>query len=121
MIILKRINAHWRTYWQRAHTIFSGERILKKTDLLVVFRNKPRGYQLEIAINKYMMDNKKEVRWIPSSAVNIFKNKKVGFIHGEIKDLLMHWTMIQYAGFLNYIHQILFFCRKKYHPLSFKD
>ncbi len=124
MIILCRIHTNIQGTWQRANNIFSGERIMRTSDLKIVLENKPKPirYQIEVAINKYMIDRKKQVYWIPSSAINHFKRMKYnGFIKGEIKDLHMHWTMIKYIGLLNYIKQILFFCRKKYHPSSFAN
>lgn len=117
MIILCRIHTNIQGTWQRANNIFSGERILKTADLKEVLNKNPKPvrYQLEVAINKYMMENNKKVYWIPSSAINHFKREKYdGFIKGEIEDLLMHFQMIKYIGFLNYIKQILFFCRKEY-------
>ncbi|MBI3366374.1 glycosyltransferase [Candidatus Roizmanbacteria bacterium] len=121
MIILCRIHTNIQGTWQRANNIFSGERILRAQDLKAVLKNNPKPvrYQIEVAINKYMMEKEKEVYWIPSSAINYFKRQKYGgLIKGELRDLQMHYQMIQYIGFINYLKQVLFFCRKQYHPSS---
>ncbi len=113
MIILKRINGTLESQWIRADTIFSGERILRKSDLLEIFKTKPKGFQIEIAINKYMMDNHKKVFWMPSSGMNVIKRDKIGWLKGTIDEQKMHLSMMKYAGFLNYLKQTIFFCRKR--------
>ncbi len=55
------------------------------------------GYQLEIAINVYMQENGKNVCWMPSSAENTFKTKKVGLFNGLIKEKAMFAHIIAYA------------------------
>ncbi len=78
MIILCRVHTNIQGAWQRANTIFSGERILKTEDLKRVLHTKPKpvGYQLEIAINGYIIQSNKRAYWIPSSAINHFKRIK---------------------------------------------
>lgn len=114
MIILRRVFASLESSWFRADTIFSGERILKKDDLFEIFSTlKPKGYQLEIAINTYMIKNHKNVYWMPSSAINVFKRTKIGLIKGQIKELIMHHQMMKFAGFFNYIYQVMFFAKEE--------
>ena len=56
------MNGRLESTWFRADTIFSGERIVKKKDFLEVISTlKPSGYQIEIALNKFMMENRKKV------------------------------------------------------------
>src|SRR5271157_1148191 len=59
MIILKRIHDHFGAKITRGDILVSGERILKKSDLLEVLKMNPRHFQIETAINLYMMNNKK--------------------------------------------------------------
>lgn len=114
MILLSRVNAKLESKWIRADTIFSGERILKRKDLVEVFKMNPHGYQIEIAINKYMMDRKKSVFWMPSSGVNTFKRNKLGsWLQGTIKEQEMHLNMMKFVGFFNYWKQVFFFCRNQ--------
>ena len=114
MIILRRVNAKLESKWIRADTVFSGERILKHKDLWEVFKTNPQGYQIEIAINKYMMDNKKKVYWMPSSGVNVFKRDKLGSrLEGTIKEQSMHLNMMKFAGFFAYWKQVFFFCKNQ--------
>ena len=113
MLILRRMNGRLEPTWFRADTIFSGERIVKKKDFLEVIRTlKPSGYQIEIALNKFIMENRKKVFWFPSSALNTMKRVKVGFVQGLINEIKMHYSMIQFAGLFNYFYQTISFCKQ---------
>lgn len=111
MIILRRINAPWFVKMDRGDVLFSGERIMKRQDLEEILRRPVEGYQLEIAINDYMIENKKKVFWAPSSAFNTFKVQKLGLFSGFIKELDMFFDIIFFAGLLNYIRQVATFAR----------
>lgn len=112
MIILRRINAPWFVKMDRGDVLFSGERIMKRKDLQKILQKPVEGYQLEIAINDYMIENKKKVYWAPSSAFNTFKVQKLGLLSGFIKELDMFFDIIFFAGLLNYIRQVATFARK---------
>jgi hypothetical protein len=116
MVILRRIYSSLEAKWIRADIIFSGERILRRSDLIKVFRTNPIGYQIEIAINKYMIKNHKKVFWMKSSAKNIFKRKKVGFLKGFISEQKMHFSLMKFNGVLEYLYQIVFFARQEIKP-----
>jgi len=114
MIIFRRFNASWNIKLLRGDILVSGERILRKKDLKKIINiQKPEGYQLEFAINKYMMVNNKSVYWMPSSALNTWPTTKFGFIKGMLKIIKMNMNILIYLGFANYIKQLLFFSRKK--------
>lgn len=92
----------------------AGNRILKKEILLEVIRNEsPKGYQLEISINKYLMENNKKVSYFDISAINIGKRDKDGLIRGTIKEFRMWGQIISYAGWFFFLKQTCFFIRKK--------
>jgi len=114
MIIMRRTNFVLTTRLTRGDILYTGERILSKSDLEKVLRLKPVGFQLEIAINKYMADHKKRVYWVPSSAISTFKIKKMGFLTGFTNDIKMIFTMIKYAGLKEFLRQIFFFSHKPY-------
>lgn len=112
MIILKRIkDKTGQNPW--SHTITSGQRILKTKDLEKVFETNVSKYQLEIAINMYMIRNKKKVFWMPFSIHNQHKWVKWGYIEGMRKMLEMTYGFISYAGIYNFIWQTLFFCKQE--------
>lgn len=113
MVILRRINAPWFVKFDRSDILFSGERILKKEDLAAILNKKVVRYQLEIAINIYMQECGKNVYWMPSSALNTYKTKKMGFLIGLIKEKSMFADIIAYAGFLIFLKQIITFGRNK--------
>lgn len=97
----------------RNYIVQSGDRILKTKDLREVERLHPARYQIEVAINQYMMDHHKNVRWFPISALNFHKTHKLSFFEGWWKDLRMDREIMAYLGPLRRLRQILFFCRKK--------
>jgi glycosyltransferase involved in cell wall biosynthesis len=99
--------------WLNKYIVFSGTRILKKKDLLDSFNRKTNGYQIEAAINQYFIDNKKEVRWIPCSAINPNKFEKLGPIKGLFRNIKMEIGYMFYTNLLDHWKQILFFGREK--------
>lgn len=112
MIIFNRNTKRLITKLNRLELIFSGERILKKSDLLKILATKPTGFQLETAINTYMIRNKLPVLYFNSSNTNLPKTGKFGSLIGEWKNLTMFWEVFKYDP-LSYIYQLLFFARKK--------
>ncbi len=117
MIVLRRIQSIASTKLLRGDVLFSGERILRTDDLAEVLDSNPSRYQLEIAINKYMLERDRLVYWMPSSAVNTLKVQKVGWIPGLVEEAGMIGNMLSYCGFGQYLVQLLCFARKQV-PLS---
>jgi hypothetical protein len=69
----------------RGDIIVSGERWIKKEDLSTVFRTLHFDkFALEVAINYYMVKQKKHIFWFQTSAENTFKTAKYGFWDGWI-------------------------------------
>jgi glycosyltransferase involved in cell wall biosynthesis len=98
----------------RWYNILSGQRILKTNDLIKVYlQNKPTGFQLEAAINYYMIKNHKKVFWLPSSIHNTSKYRKWGRKEGIIRVFTLIKEFANYTGWWNLIYQTLFFCRRE--------
>ena len=76
MIILRRVKAAIHARVSRGDVLFSGERILKTADLHEVLASNPDQYQIEMAINRSMLQQQKRVYWMPSSARNTLKLRK---------------------------------------------
>jgi hypothetical protein len=114
MVVLRRIKISFLPKIIRADTLLSGERILRKTDLINIIQSGVKGYELEVATNQYFIENNLEKKcfWSPSSAVNNYKYKKFKFFKGIFKDLKMYINIIKYVGFRNYVNQVLRFCKK---------
>lgn len=112
MVILKRTNTPFFSRLIRSDLVFSGERIIKKKDLENILDLKLTKYQLEIATNKYMIDNQKKTYWFACSTENTPKAEKSGLLTGLIGELKMKINVISY-DFIGYHWQILFFCRQK--------
>ncbi len=113
MIILKLVTALIKYDPFRLYTILSGQRILRKFDLEKIYKNKFSGFQIEAAINQYMIDNNKKVFWMKSSIHNLSKLHKWGKIGGIKKILTLFKEIAEYTGWRNYIWQTMFFCRKE--------
>mgnify|MGYP001587011291 CR=1 FL=1 len=116
MVVLRRVNAPLFIKLVRGDVLLPGERILRKVDLQKILEDKldkPSGFQLEYAINQYMMVNHKNVYWMPSSALNTYPMQKRGFLKGLYAIISMQINILSYIGLKNFIFQELFFCRKK--------
>lgn len=113
MIILRRVNAAVNSKITRGDILYSGERILKTDDLRRVLEHKPKGYQIEMAINQYMLQGHKQVYWMPSSALNTYKPVKRGLVPGLRADLDMFEEMLAYEGAGAYVQQFLAFARSE--------
>lgn len=117
MLILRRINAILPVKIYRADVLFSGERILRKSDLEAILNGSSvYGWQLESAINTWMLANQKNVLWIAHSGINMQKYEKWGVMTGLRLDLKTYTDMISATGFINIIRQILFFARLELKP-----
>jgi len=115
MIILRRINSPWFVKWYRSDVLLSGERILQTVDLRQVLKQKLKCYQLEVAINRYMLKHKKTVRWMPWSAMNTYKVDKHGVLDGSKKEFLMYVDIVNYVGFSHMCLQLASFTKKLKH------
>src|SRR4030042_3718474 len=100
MIIFRRVEDKTVVVsrWIRHDVIYSGQRILRKRDLEKVYKMSLSGYQIEVAINTYMMRNKKNVFWMPSSIHNSTQWTKWGLFEGTRRSLNMFKGFVKYAG-----------------------
>lgn len=112
MIIFNRQTPRLITKLNRMELLFSGERIMKTTDLKEILKFHPTGFQLETAINTFMIEKKKSVFYFDSTNVNLPKLKKFGSFKGIGEDIKMFWEVFKFNP-LSYIYQLLFFARKK--------
>ena len=97
----------------RKYIFQGGNRILSKKDLVEVEKMNPKSYQLEVAINKYMMNEGKTSKWIKFSALNPHKIKKLPFWEGLIKDLKMDMEIISFLGIRDYMRQMVFSAKEE--------
>ena len=104
----------WIDTFINKNLFLSGQRILSKKDLQEIFRNHPpKRYQLEVAINDYMIKNKKRVFHVRTSSFNPHKMQKYGLVNGLFRDLAMEAQMISYLGFPRYAQQLLYFGKQE--------
>lgn len=114
MIILRRIYAPWFVKFNRSDILLSGERFIRKEHLVKILEEPIKGYELEVAINRYMQQNHKRVHWMPSSAVNIPKMKKNGIWKGLLREIRMFTGIVLYLGIAASVKQIRSFCSKQF-------
>lgn len=114
MLILRRKNEPFFVRFTRGELVLSGERLLSTQDFREVYKQAPQNYQLEIAINLYMVAKRKKVFWFSYSGRNTFKTEKVGLIKGLLKEIQMYRHVISYIGYKKYLYNLLFFCKAEY-------
>ncbi len=89
----------------------SGKRILSKSDLNNVLKNEIKGFELEVLINKYMINAHKKVGWVENSSYNPHKIKKEALFRGFLKDFNMTVQIICRIGLIDYVKQMIFFAK----------
>lgn len=112
MLILRRIRSPWFVRWYRSDILLSGERLLRRSDLEQVLSQPVARYQLEVAINRYMINRRKRVRWMPWSAMNTYKVDKLGVLEGSRREFKMYVEIVDYVGFVHMLVQLSSFTRK---------
>jgi glycosyltransferase involved in cell wall biosynthesis len=95
----------------RSDVILSGERIIQRTDLEQILKERPKRYQLEVAINHYMIKNKKTFCCYRLNYGHVTKSQKIGLWRGVIKEILMIADILKYVGPITYFTWMLTFCR----------
>ncbi len=115
MLIFRKKRSPWSTKIFRLDTLITGLRIVLKKDLLDFFNTrKVRRYQLEVALNQYMIDHQKEVYYsFIYSVVNTYPIPKYGFWGGIIKEIRMYTSLLKYLGLKNFYWQIVYFGRQE--------
>jgi glycosyltransferase involved in cell wall biosynthesis len=93
--------------------LVSGQRLLKKSDLLKIFKKKIAGYLLEVAINAYMLKKHKKTYWMDYQGVNVTKIEKEGFLRGAEKSWKMINNIIAYLGLAEFLGQTKLFKARK--------
>ncbi len=92
----------------------AGNRIIYKRYLIDLLASGSfKSYHLEIAQNKYLIDNGKKVAYFDVSAKDVSKIAKVGFIKGWKDELEMWRQIITFAGLVFFMKQSLFFAKQK--------
>jgi glycosyltransferase involved in cell wall biosynthesis len=114
MLVLRRVNQDTYAKLFRGDTLITGERIVRRSDLLDLYEQRPLyGYELEVALNQYMMDNHKNVRWLPISAISTVSTRKWGFRDGMKMKGKMIREILDCVGARGFLNQWLTFGRKR--------
>jgi glycosyltransferase involved in cell wall biosynthesis len=114
MIILRRIMKDPLTRLFRGDITVTGERIIRRSDLIqVIEKQRVQGFQLEVAINQYMLERKKHVRWLPVSSIGVLSFQKMGFLPGLKKEIRMFSEILAFIGFRKMMYQVFFLGRQR--------
>lgn len=110
MIIFVRMAEALWAQMVRGNDLFSGERIIRRQDLLDALRTgKVQGYQLEVSLNEYMIERKKLVRRMRLHTKSMLAAEKVGVQAGMRKETEMIKSIVSYLGLRGLIRQYLWF------------
>ncbi len=113
-LVLRRVGKDLLTRSLRGDVIITGERIVRRKLLIAAIqKGRVRGFQLEVALNQYMLENHKLVRWIPISSTGVISLKKMGIAAGLRKEASMFFHIFGYLGLRNLIWQYLAFGRQR--------
>jgi glycosyltransferase involved in cell wall biosynthesis len=94
----------------RGNDLFSGERIIRRADLVALLQgDRVHGYELEVALNQYMIDNKKKVLRMPLYCRSKPAAEKIGFWAGWRKELRMAGAIFKFLGVRRFVQQMLWF------------
>lgn len=104
----------WLDQALRKEILFTGFRVLKTADLNKAYRLSPKRYQLEVAINQYMLDNDKKVAWMQTKVKNLHKLEKWGIVTGIIESNKMELSILFYLGIVKFLRQSFTFAKQKY-------
>jgi len=108
MLILRRVKKDAVTRLLGGDLLISGERIVRRSDLLEVLTRDPvSGYQIEVAINQYMLDHDKTVRWLPLTSTGVISFSKMGIWAGLKKEITMFSRLLAYLGLRRGWHQLM--------------
>jgi len=114
MCILSRKHAPWISRFLRWSVIFSGERIVRKRDMMDLYHARRFcNFQIETAINQYMIDHGRACGHVPYSGVNSYgwqKHTPAGFI---IKYARMTNQIVRAYGIRKLLYQTLYFARNR--------
>jgi glycosyltransferase involved in cell wall biosynthesis len=114
MLILRRVNKDPLTRLVRGDITVTGERIVRRSDFLRVMEDQSvQGFQLEVALNQYMLEHGKEVRWHPVSSTGVISFRKMGLWAGLKKEIAMFLAILAFIGFRKMISQILYLGRQR--------
>lgn len=87
----------------------TGERCFKKNDYTrITSRNKLKNFQLEVALNKYFLDNKKKIAVVTcNNLTQTMKFQKYGLLKGGWNDLAMTYSLLTRFGLREIIKQMI--------------
>lgn len=111
MIVLYLADDGWIFKLLRSGTVVSGQRILRKKDLVEVFKMAPSRYQLELVTNDYMTKEGKNIIKMPLSGKFVSGYSKLGMFKGLKKDFKMWRNIFSYKGILFYLKNLLTFAK----------
>jgi len=113
MVLLARKDSPMGSRVLRWQILLGGERILRKNDLLALYTQRPvHKFQIEVALNQYMIDHGKSVRHFPYSGRNTFGWQKHPMTYFVSKYSRMTVQVVSAYGLWAYLYQTVFFAHR---------
>lgn len=101
-------------YLFNIYRVLSGIRVIKKRKLVEVFKTeKPQRFQLEIAINKHMIEKNDSVEVFKSDLRNTIHFKKYGLVSALTKEMQMYYQIFNYSKISGFFRQVRYFSNLK--------
>lgn len=116
MIILRRLDDPWHII--RTDIVISGQRLIRTNDLMHILRTHPKRFEVELAINDYMLTQHKRVGWLPLACRDIYKREKYGFLRGSLREFAMYRDFLFYQNPFWYAWLLASFCRSQVSELN---
>jgi glycosyltransferase involved in cell wall biosynthesis len=107
MVILRREKAPLINRLMKASLLITGERIINKKILEKIIGKHTQGFQLELVINKYILDNKLRYTSSPTNARSHHSFKKFGIVGGIRKEKKMLKEIFAVISPLEWLRQYL--------------
>jgi glycosyltransferase involved in cell wall biosynthesis len=98
----------------RGDILFSGIRLIRQPVLEGMYRQRHvNGYQLELALNHYCLQNYLSVVTFPFYAKSVFSIHKLGLWQTLYRDFYTYPDAIAHVGLKSFISQLLWFAREE--------
>lgn len=113
MVIFRKKTASLLARFDRRDLVLSGDRLVRTRELNEALGPSVSGFQLEVAVNEYMMRHEREVRWISWRAENTRKIEKYSLVRGIVREVTMLRNVIEHVGVTGFARQLLFLGRRE--------
>lgn len=113
MVIFRKKSASVLARIDRRDLVLSGDRLVKTSELRSALGPAVSGFQLEVAINDYMMRHRRDVFWVAWRAENTKKIEKYSWAEGLLREIRMLKNVVEFVGLRGFVRQLACFARRE--------